>query len=108
MIRLYGLGGNWINTGLPMCVAIDRKLENSCEVQNCCDGLSGIMLHLKMVKTKDVANKESSASPLNQEGTAHGTKVLFDLVAPCSLGKEQLGGGSWFLFCVRDSCHAIV
>jgi hypothetical protein len=31
--RWYGQGGNWINHGLPMYVAIDRKPENSCEIQ---------------------------------------------------------------------------
>ena len=32
--RWYGHGGQWINIGLPMYVAIDRKPENGCEIQN--------------------------------------------------------------------------
>ena len=51
MSRWYGLGGSWINTGLPMYVAIDRKPENGCEIQDSCDGKSCIMMRLKLVKS---------------------------------------------------------
>lgn len=46
MSRWYGIGGEWINAGLPHYVAIDRKPENGCEIQNIADGESGIMLQL--------------------------------------------------------------
>ena len=36
--RWYGLGGDWINTGLPHYVALDRKPENGCEIQDSADG----------------------------------------------------------------------
>ena len=42
--RWYGQGGGWINTGLPHYVAIDRKLENGCEIQDSCCGISEIMM----------------------------------------------------------------
>ena len=32
--RWYGQGGDWINHGLPMYIAIDRKPDNGCEIQN--------------------------------------------------------------------------
>jgi Transposase IS4 len=32
--RWYGQGGHWIDMGLPHSVAIYRKPENGCEVQN--------------------------------------------------------------------------
>jgi Transposase IS4 len=38
MARWYGQGGHWINMGLPMYVAIDRKPENGCEIQNAACG----------------------------------------------------------------------
>eukprot|EP00542_Grammatophora_oceanica_P010949 CAMPEP_0194045412 /NCGR_PEP_ID=MMETSP0009_2-20130614/16765_1 /TAXON_ID=210454 /ORGANISM="Grammatophora oceanica, Strain CCMP 410" /LENGTH=100 /DNA_ID=CAMNT_0038690263 /DNA_START=168 /DNA_END=467 /DNA_ORIENTATION=+ len=38
MSRWYGQGGHWINIGLPMYVAIDRKPENGCEIQNAACG----------------------------------------------------------------------
>jgi Transposase IS4 len=51
MSRWYGLGGHWINMGLPMYVAMDRKPEDGCEIQNSCCGRSGIMLQLRLVKS---------------------------------------------------------
>ena len=44
MSRWYGQGGHWINHGLPMYVAIDRKPENGCEIQNAACGYSGVMI----------------------------------------------------------------
>ena len=55
--RWYGLGGHWINTGLPMYVAMDRKPEDGLEIQNACCGHSGIMYQIKLVKTAE-ANAE--------------------------------------------------
>ena len=49
--RWYGLGGHWINMGLPMYVAFDRKPEDGCEIQNACCGKSGIMMQLCLVRT---------------------------------------------------------
>ena len=49
--RWYGLGGHWINCGLPQYVALDRKLDDGCEIQNLCDGVSGIMMRLRLVKS---------------------------------------------------------
>jgi len=62
--RWYGIGGHWINKGLPMYVAIDRKPEDGCEIQNACDGVSGIMMQLKMVKTQahETAAREETAA----------------------------------------------
>jgi Transposase IS4 len=51
MSRWYGLGGHWINMGLPQYVAMDRKPEDGCEIQNCCDGKSNIMMQLRLVKS---------------------------------------------------------
>jgi Transposase IS4 len=50
MIRWYGIGGHWINAGLPNYMAIDRKPENGCEIQNACCGRTGIMMALHLVK----------------------------------------------------------
>ena len=44
MSRWYGHGGHWINHGLPQYIAIDRKPENGCEIQNAACGVSGVML----------------------------------------------------------------
>jgi hypothetical protein len=42
--RWYGLGGSWIDVGLPTYVAMERKPENGCEIQNVCDRKCGIMM----------------------------------------------------------------
>jgi Transposase IS4 len=47
--RWYGQGGFWINEGLPQYIAIDRKPENGCELQNAACGRSGVMIRLKLV-----------------------------------------------------------
>jgi len=51
MSRWYGMGGTWINKGLPMYVAMDRKPENGAEIQDSCCGKSNIMMRLKLVKS---------------------------------------------------------
>ena len=49
--RWYGLGGSWINKGLPMYVAMDRKPEDGAEIQDSCCGKSNVMMRLKIVKS---------------------------------------------------------
>ena len=49
----YGLGGGWIHIGLPMYIAIDRKPENGCEIQNSACSESGVMLRLLLVKSEE-------------------------------------------------------
>ena len=56
----YGIEGHWINTGLPQYIAIDRNPENGCEIQNATDGVSGIIMQLKLVKTYYEENLNSS------------------------------------------------
>ena len=78
MVRWYGLGGDWINIGLPHYVAIDRKPENGAEIQDSCDGKSGVMLRLKVVKVQPNDDDDNDDEPdLN-----HGTMVLKELVEP--------------------------
>ena len=48
--RWYGLGGHWINIGLPNYVAMERKADNLCDIQDVCGGRSKVMIHLKLVK----------------------------------------------------------
>ena len=75
----YGQGGHWINHGLPMYVAINRKLENGCEIQNAACGHSGVMIQLKVVKT---AEEENASAVTDDDGNNHGTNVLKFLVEP--------------------------
>ena len=79
MSRWYGQGSHWINHGLPMYVAIDRKPENACEIQNAACGHSGVMIRLKIVKT---AEEENASAVTDDDGNNHGTNVLNFLVEP--------------------------
>jgi len=65
IFRWYGLGGSWINTGLPMYVAIQRKPEDGCEVQNAACGLCGIMMQLRIVKSAQHEQEEYVANKVN-------------------------------------------
>ena len=51
MPRGYGIGGHWINAGLPQYISIDRNPENGCEIHNAAYGVSRIMVQLKLAKT---------------------------------------------------------
>jgi hypothetical protein len=61
-------------------MAIDRKPEAGCEIQNTACGRSGIMLQLKLVKT---AESESAHAEVDANtGLLHGTEVLKFLLMP--------------------------
>lgn len=100
--RWYGQGGDWINHGLPMYVAIDRKPENGCEIQNAACGRSGVMLQLKLVKTlveqqneEDLSIEETDRAR-EQDGVLHGTKVLKELIAPWAQSDRLICADSYF------------
>jgi Transposase IS4 len=77
MIQWYGIGGHWINAGLPNYVAIDCKPENSCEIQNACCGRTGIMMALYLVK-----GPVEEALELNDDDSEclHGCKIMLHLL----------------------------
>ena len=62
-----------------MYVAINRKPENGCEIQNTACGCSGVMIRLKIVKT---AEEENASAVTDDDGNNHGTNVLKFLVEP--------------------------
>ena len=91
MIRWYGLGGHWINTGLPMFIAMDRKPEDGCEIQNVCDGESGIMLQLNIVKSSRSSSRTSEDQEIN-----HGTYIMKKLVSPWANTHRCVFADSYF------------
>ena len=48
-----------------MYVAIDRKTENGCEIQNAACGCSGVLIRLKIVKT---AAEENASAVTDDDG----------------------------------------
>ena len=94
MSKWYGLGGGWINIGLPMYVAIDRKPVNGCEIQNVCCARSRIMMQIKIVET---AEEEGEHTREDQDGMLHGTCVMLNLLAPWHHdGERVVCGDSYF------------
>lgn len=79
MCKWYGLAGDWIAREIPMYVAIDRKPENGCEIQNAACGHSGILLRLNVVTT---AQHQRADSDGEDQSLGHGTTFLKRLVAP--------------------------
>jgi hypothetical protein len=77
MSRWYGQGGHWINHGLPQYVAIDRKPENGCEIQNAACGRSVVVLSpLKLVKGIDLVDEDDNDRALTESSWLHGTKKV--------------------------------
>jgi len=101
MSRWYGQGGNWINHGLPMYIAIDRKPENGCEIQNAACGRSGIIVKLNLVKTA-TEQEEQAAATLNPDGNdgeevlPHGGAILKMLVMPWAQSDRIVCADSYF------------
>lgn len=93
MSRWYGMGGDWINAGLPMYIAIDRKPDNGAEIQNACCADSGVMLRLRIVKSK---RAEANSSPGLDHSVGHGTAVLKELVAPWARTGRVVAADSYF------------
>jgi hypothetical protein len=101
--RWYGKGGHWINHGLPMYVAIDRKPENGCEIQCASCGESGIMIRLKLVKTAEeearhiaLMDEAATGEIMSDQGLLHGAKVMRDLVLPWMHSDRIVCGDSYF------------
>jgi len=96
MCKWYGEGGPWIKRGLPMYVAIDRKPENGCEIQNAACGRSGIMLRLSVVTS---AEHQRAVGTNADGGVPHGAAVLKRLVAPWA--------GTQRLVCADSNCASV-
>ena len=95
--RWYGMGGDWINEGLPMYVAIDRKPENGCEIQNVCCGDSGIMIQVRLVKTSEEESTRPQEVDGQQDGMLpHGGKIMFDLIRPWLYSRRIICADSYF------------
>ena len=86
--RWYGIARGWMDIGLPPYVAIDRKPEHGCEIQNTACRCSRIMLHLQLVSTADDERDRAYEGQM-----LHGTAVLRRLVEPWA--------GTHRIFCLR-------
>ena len=93
MSRWYRLGAFWLNKGLLQYIAIDRKSENGCEVQNSACGRSHIMLRVKLVKT---AEAEDAMADEDSSGILHGPAVVHVLFNPWRMKNYIVCADSYF------------
>ena len=70
---------HWINDDFLQYIVIDRKPENGCEIYNSADGVSVIMIQLKLVKS---SSEEDLHSPEEHDGFLYGTKVMLNILKP--------------------------
>jgi hypothetical protein len=90
IIRWYSFWGAFVDVGLLMYVAMDRKPDNGAEIQNLADVLSGIMLRLKIVKSaveeKAIVDAAAAANVVEdiagKDESGKGTRVLLELTEP--------------------------
>jgi Transposase IS4 len=90
--RWYVQGGNWINEGIPHFVSMDWKPEDGCKIWSACDGRSGVMITLKLVKGKKKLDEEST----DEERFNQGTKVLLKLIEPWNESNRFVCADSYF------------
>ena len=76
-ISKFGLGGSWMNTGLPTYVAMERKPVDDCEIQNACCARYHIVMQLKLVGCYE--NGELDGSVADVDGLPHAVHVQKDL-----------------------------
>ena len=75
--RWYGLGGDWIDIGVPNYVALDRKPESGCELKSACCGDTGILLRLEISKSA-----ADTAELVHEQSEQHGTATVLRLIEP--------------------------
>ncbi len=90
VIPWYGIGGAYLNKGIPMYLALERMPDNRGKIQNLADVALGIILCLKIVKStnkeKVIASAASAAIAADNDiATAHkgrkGMQVLLELTS---------------------------
>ncbi len=102
MIQWHGVGGSFLDAGIPHYSAIERKPNNGDEIQNLADVASGIMLYLKVVKSTAkeevitaasvAAAAAAAASNVAANKGGKGTRVLSELLVNyCDSGRLVTG-----------------
>jgi hypothetical protein len=77
-----------------MYVAIDRKPEFGCEIQDAACGKSSVMIRIKLVKT--ATEQEVNSVPEDDDGVLHGTHILLDLVSTWAHTDRVVCANSYF------------
>jgi Transposase IS4 len=75
-------------------MSFDQKPEDGCEIWTLCDGRSGMILHLKLVKTQTKQDEQQALLNPN-ENLNHGTEVALDLVSPWFCSQQLVCADSY-------------
>ena len=70
--RWCGLGGDWIDVGLPHYLAMDRKPENGWEIEDATCGRSGIILRLEIVAAIDETREKDFEDSMQHSAAVAG------------------------------------
>ena len=89
--RWYGLGGSWIDIGLPHYVALEQKPEHLCELKKAACGKNGFCLRIETV----VSAEETSQRDYEGDNS-HGAAVLMRLVEPWFQNNRLVCADSFF------------
>ena len=76
-----------------MYIAIDRKPENRCEIQNSACSESVVMLQLLLVNSEEDSHLHTQE---NNEGLKHGTTILKYIVVPSANCEQGVCADSYF------------
>jgi len=104
MSKWNGLGGNWINVGLPTFISMERKPEDGCEIQNVCCARSKIMMQIKVVAHEDAAATEADGNA-DDDGVPHAVQVMKQLMNPWLHDGERIICGDSYFASVRAARH---
>ena len=89
--RWYGLGGDWMDIGLPHYVALERKPEKGCEIKTACCGRSGILVRMELTRCAEETQKLQF-----ENDEQHGTATTLRLVEPWFHTLRHVCGDSYF------------
>ena len=87
----YGLSGNWIGIRLAHYVAIERKPEKGCEIQNSASGQIGSMFLIELL-----APQEEPSRRMSEGEQKHDTVVLWRLSTPWAGSGRVLCVEFWY------------
>ena len=84
--RWYGLGGDWINLGMPHYVKMDLNPYIGFKIKDTLSGNSMVMMELNLVNGRSVDEASDTYNGTALDGDMnHETKLIKELVDPWAL-----------------------
>ena len=95
IIRWYGIGGEYLKEGMPYYTAIHTKPDFGLEIQTSACGTSGLLLQMKLVKSKGETKKRNYVNKVPPDENARTTAVR-ELTRPWHRSNRVAVGDSAF------------